>query len=136
MACHRIRHPRGYRSLHAGDSMATILGISAYFHDSAAALVRGSEIVAAAQEERVSRVKHDEKFPFEAVDYCLSEAGINAAELDHVAFYEKPLLKFDRLLETYTACAPLGIRSFLRAIPSWLKKKLHSPREIRKALGG
>jgi carbamoyltransferase len=115
---------------------STILGISAFFHDSAAALVRDERIVAAAQEERFSRLKHDASFPSKAVEFCLREAGISAGELDHVVFYEKPLLKFDRLLETYVACAPAGIRSFMRAIPGWLKTKLHLPREIRKALGG
>lgn len=113
-----------------------ILGLSAYYHDSAAALVRGGEVVAAAQEERFSRVKHDERFPAQAMDYCLREAGVAAGELDYVVFYEKPLLKFDRVLETFVARAPTGIGSFLRGVPGWLKTKLHLPREIRKALGG
>ena len=113
-----------------------ILGLSAYYHDSAAALVRDGGIVAAAQEERFSRVKHDHGFPAKAVEYCLREAGIGAAEIDHVVFYDKPLLKFDRLLETYVACAPRGLRSFLMAMPLWLKTKLHLPRETRRALGG
>ena len=116
--------------------MAAILGISAFYHDSAAALLVDGEIVAAAQEERFSRVKHDAGFPKQAVDYCLAEAGITAGDLDHVGFYDKPFLKFERLLETYVAAAPLGIRSFFKSIPVWLQQKLHLPREMRKALGG
>ncbi|MGH8018548.1 MAG: carbamoyltransferase N-terminal domain-containing protein, partial [Opitutaceae bacterium] len=116
--------------------MADILGISAYYHDSAAALVRDGNIVAAAQEERFTRVKHDHNFPKHAVDYCLREAGLAPDRLDYVAFYDKPLLKFDRLLETYLAYAPSGFPSFMRAMPLWLKTKLHLPREIRRALGG
>ena len=112
----------------------TILGISAFYHDSAAALVKNGEITAAAQEERFTRKKHDEVFPTQAVAYCLKEAGLKAESLDYVAFYEKPLLKFDRLIETYLAYAPRGFRSFSKAIPQWLKTKLHHPREIRKAL--
>ena len=116
--------------------MSRILGISAYYHDSAAALVANGKIVAAAQEERFTRRKHDHAFPKEAVDYCLAEAGIGAEDLDYVVFYDKPYLKFDRLLETYLAYAPAGFRSFLMAMPLWLKTKLHLPREIRRALGG
>ena len=115
---------------------ARILGISAYYHDSAAALVVDGDIVAAAQEERFTRIKHDHEFPTHAVEYCLREAGLTAEQLDHVVFYDKPLLKFDRLLETYLAYAPAGLRSFMMAMPLWLKTKLHLPREIRKALGG
>jgi carbamoyltransferase len=114
----------------------SILGLSAYYHDSAAALVQDGKIVAAAQEERFSRRKHEASFPAKAVEYCLKMGGISAGEVDQVVFYEKPLLKFDRLLETYVACAPWGIRSFMRAMPSWLKTKLHLPREIERALGG
>ena len=113
-----------------------ILGISAFYHDSAAALVIDGEIVAAAQEERFTRIKHDHAFPRHAVEYCLAEAGLTAAQLDSVVFYDKPLLKFDRLLETYLAYAPAGLRSFMMALPLWLKTKLHLPREIRAALGG
>ena len=113
-----------------------ILGISAFYHDSAAALVRDVEIVAAAQEERFTRKKHDERFPENAVRYCLEAAGIKAADLDAVVFYEKPLLKFERLLETYLAFAPRGLFSFFRAMPPWLQQKLHLPREIDKGLGG
>lgn len=113
-----------------------ILGISAFYHDSAAALVVDGEIIAAAQEERFTRIKHDHEFPKNAVDYCLHEAGIGAEQLDYVVFYDKPLLKFDRLLETYIAYAPAGLQSFMMALPLWLKTKLHLPREIRRALGG
>lgn len=113
-----------------------VLGISAYFHDAAAALTRGGEIVAAAQEERFSRIKHDSGFPSRAVEYCLAEAGVAAKDLDFVVFYEKPLLKFDRLLESYLAVAPAGFASFRRAIPIWLREKLLLPRDIRHRLGG
>ncbi|MCD4822975.1 MAG: carbamoyltransferase [Phycisphaerae bacterium] len=114
--------------------MTAILGISAFYHDSAAALVVDGQIVAAAQEERFSRKKHDYRFPVNAIDYCLAEAGITPAELDHVTFYDKPLLKFERLLETYFAYAPSGFRSFLKAMPLWLRQKLHLPREMNKGL--
>jgi len=113
-----------------------ILGLSAFYHDSAAVLSRDGEIVAAAQEERFTRIKHDERFPSKAVQYCLQEGGIGAADIDFVVFYDKPLLKFDRLLETYLACAPAGLRSFLMAMPKWLKTKLHLRRAISEALGG
>jgi carbamoyltransferase len=116
--------------------MTSILGISAFYHDSAAALVIDGEIVAAAQEERFTRVKHDHAFPTQAVSYCLRAGGLTPGDLDHVVFYDKPLLKFDRLLETYLAFAPAGLQSFTMAMPLWLKTKLHLPREIRKALGG
>lgn len=116
--------------------MTAILGLSAFYHDSAAALVVDGRIVAAAQEERFTRVKHDDRFPARAVEYCLREAGLKAEELDYVGFYDKPLLKFERLLETYLAFAPIGFRSFRRAMPIWLSEKLHLPREIRKGLGG
>lgn len=114
----------------------TILGISAFYHDSAAALVREGRIVAAAQEERFSRRKHDERFPRQAVAYCLQEAGVTASGLDAVVFYEKPILKFERLLETYVAFAPRGLRSFCAAMPQWLQTKLHLPRQIDRGLGG
>jgi carbamoyltransferase len=114
--------------------MPTILGISAFYHDSAAALVRDGEIVAAAQEERFSRVKHDYRFPKHAVAYCLREAGLRAGQLDAVAFYDKPLLKFERILETYLAFAPRGLRSFWQAMPLWLRQKLFLPREIDREL--
>ena len=101
-----------------------ILGLSAFYHDSAACLVRDGEIVAAAQEERFTRKKHDFNFPKNAVDYCLEEAGIDSSQLDYVAFYDKPFIKFERLLITYIAYAPKGIRSFIMAMPLWLKRKL------------
>ena len=112
----------------------SILGISAFYHDSAAAVVKDGQIVAAAQEERFTRIKHDHNFPKHAVDYCLQEAGLTPEQLDYVVFYDKPFLKFERLLETYLAFAPRGFRSFMMAMPLWLKTKLHLPREIRKAL--
>ncbi|HTS47653.1 MAG TPA: carbamoyltransferase [Bryobacteraceae bacterium] len=101
-----------------------ILGISAFYHDSAAALIRDGEIVAAAQEERFSRKKHDARFPIHAVRYCLDQAGVRLADLDHVVFYDKPFLKFERLLETYLAFAPHGLRSFQMAMPLWVREKL------------
>jgi carbamoyltransferase len=116
--------------------MTAILGISAFYHDSAAALVIDGRIVAAAQEERFSRKKHDAAFPAAAVDYCLREAGLDRQQLDYVAFYDKPLTKFERLLETYLAYAPAGFRSFRLAMPSWLKEKLFLRRTIRRQLPG
>jgi carbamoyltransferase len=101
-----------------------ILGISAFYHDSAAALIDQGRIVAAAQEERFTRKKHDADFPHNAIAYCLAEAGVNADSLDHIVFYDKPFLKFERLLETYVALAPRGFRSFKMSIPLWLKEKL------------
>jgi carbamoyltransferase len=115
--------------------MTAILGISAFYHDSAAALLVDGRIVAAAQEERFTRQKHDARFPVHAVRYCLAEAGLRPADLDYIAFYEKPLLKFDRLLETYLALAPGGFRSFARALPEWLKNKLYQRRTIREGVG-
>lgn len=111
-----------------------ILGISAFYHDSAAALIRDGEIIAAAQEERFTRKKHDYRFPQHAIDYCLKEGGITPAQLDHVAFYDKPLVKFERLLETYLAYVPQGFASFLQAMPLWLRQKLHLPREMDRGL--
>jgi len=116
--------------------MVAILGISAYYHDSAAALVVDGEIVAAAQEERFSRVKHDHAFPSQAITFCLEEAGLEPTDLDYVGFYDKPFLKFERILETYLAFAPHGFRSFLKAMPLWMRQKLHLPREIRRELEG
>lgn len=101
-----------------------ILGISAFYHDSAACLLKNGEIIAAAQEERFTRKKHDAGFPSKAIEYCLSEAGIKAAELKNIVFYEKPFLKFERLLETYLAFAPKGFKSFAAAMPLWIKEKL------------
>ncbi len=116
--------------------MNAILGISAFYHDSAAALVVDGRIVAAAQEERFTRKKHDSSFPRHAIQYCLREANVDASDLSAVGFYDKPLLKFDRLLETYLAYAPRGFRSFLMAMPLWLRTKLHLPREMRRGLAG
>ena len=115
--------------------MIAILGISAFYHDSAAALVLDGDVVAAAQEERFTRKKHDAGFPARAIAYCLREAGLRADELDYVAFYEKPVAKFDRLLETYVSYAPVGFKSFSMAMPVWLKEKLFIPRVIRRELG-
>jgi len=110
------------------------LGIAAYYHDSAAALVCDGEIIAAAQEERFTRKKHDPAFPINAIKYCLKEAKITHAELSHVVFYDKPLLKFERLLETYLAYTPNGFRSFLSAIPIWLKEKLFLKKTLKREL--
>lgn len=114
--------------------MTSILGISAFYHDSAAALVVDGRIVAAAQEERFTRKKHDPAFPTNAVAYCLKAGGIPMADLDYVAFYDKPLLKFDRLLETYLAFAPRGFKSFRQAMPVWLKDKIHLRRILKREL--
>ncbi len=111
-----------------------IIGISAFYHDSAACLVQNGKITAAAQEERFTRKKHDHAFPSNAIQYCLREAGIEGKDLDYVAFYEKPFLKFERILETYLAYAPIGITSFLTAIPLWIKKKLWIKELIRNEL--
>lgn len=113
-----------------------ILGISAYYHDSAACLVRDGEIVAAAQEERFTRRKHDHEFPQNAVDFCLDCGGLEPGNLDLVAFYDKPLLKFDRLLETWISFAPRGFKLFLMGMPLWLRQKLHTPRELDRGLRG
>ncbi len=111
-----------------------ILGVSAFYHDSAAALLEDGRLVAAAQEERFSRRKHDARFPAHAIDYCLAEAGIGLDAVDHVVFYDKPFLKFERLLETYLAFAPRGFRSFRMSMPLWLKEKLFQKRLLREAL--
>jgi carbamoyltransferase len=112
-----------------------ILGISAFYHDSAAALLKDGKIVAAAQEERFTRKKHDPDFPVQAVAYCLEEAGITADQINYVGFYEKPLVKFERLMETYLAYTPAGFDSFKKALPLWLGKKLFLPRELDRGLG-
>jgi carbamoyltransferase len=114
--------------------VVSILGISAFYHDSAACLVVDGDIVAAAQEERFSRVKHDHRFPVQAARYCLAEAKLTAGELDFVGFYDKPLLKFDRLLETYLDYSPAGFRSFLKSMPLWMSEKLWMPDLIRTEL--
>ena len=113
-----------------------ILGISAFYHDSAACLLRDGEIVAAAQEERFTREKGDDSFPSQAIEYCFSEARISTDDLDAVAFYDKPLLKFERILETYLGVAPRGFKSFLKAGPLWVKDKLYTDKAIRDGLGG
>ncbi len=115
--------------------MTAILGISAFYHDSAAALIVDGEIVAAAQEERFTRKKHDSGFPENAIEYCLAEAGLKPDDLDYVGFYDKPLVKFERLLETYLAFSPKGLRSWLTLLPNWLRTRLHLPRVIKKGLG-
>ena len=112
-----------------------ILGISAYYHDSAACLIQDGKIVAAAQEERFSRKKHDSRFPGNAVEFCIEAGGIKASDLDLVTFYDKPLLKFDRILETYIAYAPSGFKLFLMGMPLWLREKLHTPRQLDIGLG-
>jgi carbamoyltransferase len=111
--------------------VTSILGISAFYHDSAACLVADGEIIAAAQEERFTRIKHDYRFPTNAARYCLAEAGLTVDQLDHIGFYDKPLLKFERLLETYLDYAPAGFPSFLKAMPLWMKEKLWMPDVIR-----
>ena len=115
--------------------MTAIVGISAFYHDSAAALVLDGKIVAAAQEERFTRIKHDSAFPAHAIDFCLKQGGLSADDLDYVAFYDKPLTKFERLLETYLAYVPAGFRSFRLAVPLWLKDKLHMRRTLRSGVG-
>jgi len=111
-----------------------ILGISAYYHDSAAAILRNGEILAAAQEERFSRKKHDSRFPGDAIEYCLSETGVPLGEVSRIVFYDKPLVKFERLLETYLSYAPKGFRSFLAAMPVWLKEKLYLKVTLKREL--
>ena len=98
-----------------------ILGISAFYHDSAACLVRDGEIIAAAQEERFTRKKHDASFPKKAAEFCLQQGGIQTSDLDYVGFYDKPFVKFERILETYLSIAPKGLRQYLLAMPVWLK---------------
>ena len=115
--------------------MTAVLGISAFYHDSAAALVVDGEIVAAAQEERFTRIKHDYEFPTNAIQYCLKQANLKTEDLSYVGFYDKPFLKFERLLETYLAYAPSGFRSFMMSMPLWLRKKLRLPREMSNGLG-
>ena len=109
-----------------------ILGLSAFYHDSAAALIRHGEIIAAAQEERFTRKKHDARFPRKAIEYCLNEAGITLDQVGAVTFYDKPLIKFERLLETYLSYAPSGFYSFLKSMPIWLKEKLFLKSVLKK----
>ena len=111
-----------------------ILGISAFYHDSAACLLENGEIIAAAQEERFTRKKHDARFPYHAINYCLDEANISSSKIDNVVFYEKPFIKFERLLETYLSFAPKGFSNFVKAIPVWIKDKLFQKSVIIKNL--
>lgn len=111
-----------------------ILGLSDCYHDSAAALIKDGQIVAAAQEERFTRKKHDSVFPAEAIRYCLKEAGISLSDVSSVSFYDKPFVKFERLLETYLSYAPQGFRSFVKAMPAWLKDKLFLKSNIKRDL--
>ena len=111
-----------------------IIGLSAYYHDSAACLVIDGQVIAAAQEERFTRKKHDEGFPRHSIEYCLSEAGLQVADIDYFVFYDKPFLKFERLLETYLAFAPRGFKSFVTSLPVWLKDKLFQKSVISDAL--
>ena len=111
-----------------------ILGISAFYHDSAACLVQDGEIIAAAQEERFTRKKHDASFPKNAVDFCLEKGGIQVGDLDYVGFYDTPFIKFERILETYLGIAPKGLKQYLSAVPVWLKDKLWTRTNIRKNL--
>ena len=104
--------------------MTSILGISAFYHDSAAALVIDGKIVSAAQEERFSRIKHDSKYPFNAVNFVLKNSNLKLSQIDHIVFFEKPFLKFERLLETYLAFSPKGFTSFAMSMPIWLREKL------------
>ncbi|MCF8120591.1 MAG: hypothetical protein K9L83_10320, partial [Deltaproteobacteria bacterium] len=112
-----------------------ILGISCFYHDSAACLIRDGDILAAAQEERFTRKKHDPRFPKNAIEYCLKEGGIKAQELGYVVFYDKPFLTFERLLMSYLTVAPKGLRSWLEAMPLWLGQKLHIPKVVRRETG-
>src|SRR5580658_5767170 len=111
-----------------------VLGISAFYHDSAAALIEDGQILSAAQEERFTRRKHDARFPRLAIEYCLGQSGLSLSEIDYVAFYDKPFLKFERLLETYLAFAPHGFTSFRRALPIWLREKLFQKSLLAKEL--
>jgi carbamoyltransferase len=137
---HPPRSPKAQRlvskepHIAAGRSNGTVLGISGFYHDSAAALVRRGELIAAAQEERFSRRKHDARFPHHAIRYCLSEAAIALTDVDFVVFYDKPILKFDRLLETYLGYAPRGFQSFRTSMPVWIKEKLYLKEALREGL--
>src|SRR3569833_2721688 len=125
--------PRSRRSsTRCSSELMRVLGISAFYDDSAAALVEDGRIVAAAQEERFTRRKHDPSFPEKAIGYCLAEANIKFNDLDRIVFYDKPFLKFERLLETYLSFAPRGFRSFQMAMPLWLREKLFQKTMLRK----
>jgi len=112
-----------------------ILGISCFYHDAAAVLIKDGDIIAAAQEERFTRKKHDPRFPKNAIEYCLREGSIKVDDLDYVVYYDKPILTFDRLLMSYLSVAPKGLRSWLEAMPLWLGKKLRIPQVIKKEIG-
>ena len=114
--------------------MTAILGISAFYHDSAATIIIDGKIIAAAQEERFTRIKHDSSYPFHAVEFVLQFANLKLSNVDHIVFYEKPFLKFERLLETYVAFAPRGFVQFTKAIPTWLREKLFQKRMIFNSL--
>src|SRR4051812_42881734 len=116
--------------------MTAVLGVSAFYHDSAAALVVDGTVVAAAQEERFSRKKGDAAFPLQAIQYCLDEAGLAPEDLDYVGYFERPLTRFERLIETFLHDAPRGLSAYLKAMPHWLKQKLFVGRELRRGLGG
>ncbi len=118
----------------ANDQPQYVLGLSAYYHDAAACLLKDGRIVGAAQEERFTRIKHDASFPRHAIEYCLKEANVGVGDLTDVVFYEKPLVKFDRLLETAVGMAPRGLRPFLMAMPMWLSEKLWLAKEIQREL--
>ena len=130
-ACSRFRSILTYLS-----APTFVLGISAFYHDSAVALLRDGDIIAAASEERFTRIKGDAAFPSRALEWCLRDAGIGLTDLSAVAYYEKPLLKFERILETYLGVAPRGFGSFLKAGPLWIKEKLYQDRTLRESLGG
>ena len=112
--------------------MTSILGISAFYHDSAAAIIIDGKIIAAAQEERFTRNKHDSDYPHNAVEFVLNFSNIKLPDVDHIVFYEKPFLKFERLLETYVAFAPQGFKSFVKAMPIWLREKLFQKKNVIK----
>ena len=112
-----------------------ILGISAFYHDSSACLIKDGRLLFAVEEERFTRIKHDNQFPFRAIDFCLKEVGISVSDLDYVAYYEKPLLKFERILDTFVKTYPRSIRPFLKAMPEWLGDKLKIEQIIRKRIG-
>ena len=109
-----------------------VLGVSAFYHDSAAAIIKNGQVIAAAQEERFTRIKHDPSFPYNAIVFCLHVAEVSLSEVDYIAFYEKPFIKFERLLETYLAFAPRGFTSFSRAIPIWIREKLFQKSLLQK----
>ena len=135
MPCRRGTHARRpHPPVFARDAM-NILGLSCFYHDAAAALVQDGKLIAAAQEERFTRKRHDDSFPSNAIDYCLSFSGLRTGDLDHIVFYDRPFIKFERIIQTYIATFPLGFRSFLKALPVWLKEKMWIPQRINEELG-